>query len=171
LARFKLRVAGITATAVALTLVAAAVAGGVAVKVTLTGTCVQTNKLDGNGVLVSSTVTCDATGTCKCLAGTTLAYHVVSRSPGTGADGREQGRLTATSAEGTVRLSLLGVRTAAGVSTGKWTLGRTTGFHGLRFRSKGSYTMTARTTSNPATASATSVRISATVGCWQCPEA
>src|SRR6185437_12485907 len=54
------------ALALALVVSATAAAGGKTVQSTLTGKCSAANKLEHNGALLSTTVVCNATASCKC---------------------------------------------------------------------------------------------------------
>ena len=87
----------------------------------------EVDTLDNLGVLKAFKLTCTAAGPCKCQGATKLTYRSVSVLSGTGAPGSEKGTLVASGPAGTATLSFRGTRTSLGVSTGRWTLGKTTG--------------------------------------------
>lgn len=150
-------------------LAATAHAGGSPLReATLRGTCTVATTLDANGVVTRSLLTCAARGSCACAGPTTLVYHTATTSPGNGAPGRELGTLTASGSLGSVTLDLAGTRTGAGGSEGSWTLARAAGFAGLALVSHGAYrSQTTDLNPLPGTRS-TSVRITASIGCWDC---
>jgi|SRR5579871_1567994 len=152
----------------ALVLTVTAAAGTDKVTANLTGQCVEVDKLDSLGVLKSFTLTCKATGPCKCQGTTKLSYTSISVLSGTGAPGREKGTLLASGPAGSATLSFKGTRTALGVSTGTWTLGKTTGLPGVKFTRHGSYTTNTKTISTVTGTQQSSVKIAATFGCWNC---
>jgi hypothetical protein len=159
----------VVAAVAALAAAGARAAAPVAVKATLSGTCALDNTLDSNGVVTRSTLTCSAKGACACGgAATRLLYQAVAVSPGNGQPGREQGTLTATGAHGSVTLSLVGTRTALGLSKGTWALGKVSGLAAAGLERRGAYTTeTTELDPIPGTTS-TTVRISAAIGCWAC---
>jgi hypothetical protein len=134
----------------------------------LTGQCVEVDKLDSLGVLKSFTLTCKATGPCKCEGTTKLSYTSVSVLSGTGAAGHEKGTLVASGPAGSATLSFKGTRTALGVSTGTWTLAKTTGLPGVKFTRHGSYATNTNTLSSVTGTQQTSIKIAASFGCWNC---
>jgi hypothetical protein len=138
------------------------------VTASLTGQCSEVDSLDSLGVLKSFTLTCTATGLCKCQGTTKLTYRSVAVLSGTGASGHEKGTLTASGPAGSATLSFKGTRTSLGVSTGSWTLGKTTGLPGVKFTRHGAYTTKAKTTQSVTGTKQTFVRIAASFGCWNC---
>jgi hypothetical protein len=138
------------------------------VSANLTGQCVEVDTLDKLGVLKSFTLTCKATGPCKCQGTTKLSYTSVSLLSGTGASGREHGTLVASGPAGSVTLNFKGTRTSLGVSTGTWTLDKTTGLPGVTFTRHGSYTTNTKTISSVVGTQQTSIKIAARFGCWNC---
>ena len=152
----------------ALVLAVGASAGTKNVTANLTGQCVEVDKLDSLGVLKSFTLTCKATGPCKCQGATKLSYTSVSVLSGTGAPGHEKGTLVASGPAGSATLSFKGTRTALGVSTGTWLLGKTTGLPGAKFTRHGSYTTSTKTLSTATGTQQSAVKIAATFGCWNC---
>jgi hypothetical protein len=147
---------------------AAAAAAATPVKATLIGTCVITNVLNTNGVLSKSIETCDAAGKCNCPAGTTLTYHAVASSPGTGVKAHEKGNLIAAGPGGSATISLVGTRTADGVSNGSWLIGKHSGFAGVHLRTRGGYETRTKDLSKSSIAMSFPVRVSATIACWVC---
>ena len=89
-------------------------------------------------------------------------------SPGNGADGRETGTFVASGSIGTVTLNFKGTRTALGVGTGTWTLGKVKGYAGIKLVKGGSYSVTTKTISQIVGTLDSVVRITATFGCWAC---
>jgi hypothetical protein len=152
---------------------AAAGSTQLAVKVTLSGTCASKNTDDHNGVVISSTLTCQAKGDCNtCAAATRLVYETTTVSPGNGAPGKLRGTITATGRHDSVTLALLGTSATnmAGIALGKgtWTLGHLSGVSRASLVRGGTYTTeTTTVTSIPGTTE-TTVRISAAIGCWTC---
>jgi len=148
---------------------AAAATPAPTVKATLNGTCVLQNVLNGNGVLAKSILTCDGSGTCRCpAAGTKLTYHARSSSPGTGVPAHENGHFSAAGPDGSVTVDLVGSRTSDGLSKGSWTLGKVSGYKGVRLHQRGTYATTARSLTHDTLATTFAVRISATIACWAC---
>lgn len=147
---------------------ATALAATVPVKATLNGTCVIDNVLNSNGVLSKSIETCDATGKCKCPAATTLTYHAVSSSPGTGVKAHEKGNLVASGTSGSATISLIGTRTSDGVSNGSWALTKHSGFAGVHLRTRGGYEIKTARLGTESTALTFPIRVSATIACWAC---
>jgi hypothetical protein len=153
----------------ALAAAGARAAAPVVVKATLAGTCTLDNTLDSNGVVTRSTLSCRATGTCTCGgAATRLLYQAAAVSPGNGEPGREQGTLTATGAHGSVALSLVGTRTALGLSKGTWALRKASGMAGAGLEKRGAYTTETTELEPISGTTSTTVRISAAIGCWAC---
>jgi hypothetical protein len=152
----------------ALAVAVAASAGTNTVTANLTGQCHEVDTLDNLGVLKYFVLTCNASGPCKCQGATKISYTSVAKLSGTGASGREHGTLVASGPAGTVTLNILGTRTSLGVSTGDWTLGKTTGFPGVRFAKHGSYTTRTKTTETVIGTNQTSIKVAASVGCWNC---
>jgi hypothetical protein len=150
----------------------AAAATQVAVKVTLTGMCVSQNVDDHNGVVTSSTLTCQARAACSCQGATRLVYETATVSPGNGASGKEKGTLVATGPHGSVTLSLVGVRATTGpgvaMSKGTWTLGNVSGVARSGLASRGAYTTQTTSLTSVTGTTQTTVRISASIGCWAC---
>jgi hypothetical protein len=135
----------------------------------LTGQCLEVDTLDKLGVLKSFILTCKATGPCKCQGATKLSYTSVSRLSGTGASGRETGTLVASGPAGSsATLNFKGTRTALGVSTGTWTLGKTTGMTGAKLTRHGAYTTNTKTISSVTGTQQTSIKLAASFGCWNC---
>jgi hypothetical protein len=145
-----------------------AAAGAGTVSTVLTGKCTGTNTLDNNGALKSLTLSCSATGACKCGGTARLVYDTKTVSPGNGAGGRETGTLVATSPEGTVTLRVQGKRSALGAGAGTWTLGKVTGYKGVSLAPHGTYTASVKTVSAVTGTMVTNVRITAAFGCWDC---
>jgi hypothetical protein len=143
--------------------------GSDTVHTTLTGTCTLKNINNSIGTTLSTIVTCDAAGTCACRGTTKLAYHTESRYPATAPGGREQGHITATSAEGSVTLSVSGKRESGAMGTGTWTLGKVSGYAEFDFRKRGTYTVATKELSQIAGTTSSRVRITATLACWFCP--
>jgi hypothetical protein len=152
--------------ALALLAAGAAAAGGQSVQTTLAGKCSATDQLDANGALLSTTIVCNATGSCKCAGATKLVYSATAREPGNGANGHETGTLVASGPTGTVTLTFKGTRTALGQATGSWTLGTVKGFKGVRMARRGTYALTTKTISQIVGTQDTMVRISATLSPW-----
>jgi hypothetical protein len=67
-----------------------------------------------------------------------------------------------------VTLSLLGTRTALGLSNGSWALGEVSGFAGVELARRGAYTTQTTDLSPISGTTSTTVRISAAIGCWAC---
>ncbi len=134
----------------------------------LTGQCIEVDKLDQLGVLKSFTLTCTASGPCKCQGATKLTYKSVSVLSGTGASGHEKGTLVASGPTGSATLSLKGTRSSLGVSTGTWTLGKRTGLPGAKLATHGAYTTNTKTTQTVTGTQQTNVKIAASFGCWNC---
>lgn len=153
---------------VVLALAPAASGGNTNIHTTLTGTCTLKNIDDSIGVTVSSVVTCDAAGTCACRGTTKLVYHTESKYPATAPGGRETGRLTATSTEGTVTVALAGKRASIALGTGTWTLGKVSGYSGFNLRKRGTYSVATKELSKIAGTTTSRVRITATLACWYC---
>lgn len=143
-------------------------AGGSTVRTTLSGMCRETDKLDPNGALESSTIACTGKASCKCGGAAELTYTSTATEPGTGADGHETGTIVASGPLGTVTLRLAGKHTSLGGGTGVWTLVKSTGFKGVTLTRKGSYTTQTHTVSHVTGSMDTIVHISASVGCWRC---
>src|SRR5262249_48295327 len=118
--------------ALALVVSATAAAGGKTVQSTLTGKCSAANKLDHNGALLSTTIVCNATASCKCAGATKLVYKTIAAEPGNGGSGREAGTFVASGPGGTVTLNFKGTRTALGEAKGAWTLGPVKGLTGVK---------------------------------------
>jgi hypothetical protein len=152
----------------ALVLAVSAAAGTRTVTANLTGQCHEVDTLDQLGVLKYFVLTCNASGPCKCQGATHLAYTSVARLSGTGASGREHGTLVASGPAGSVTLSFKGTLTSLGVGTGTWTLGKKTGFSGVKLTTHGSYTTTTKTTATVTGTQQTSVKVAASFGCWAC---
>jgi hypothetical protein len=152
----------------ALVLASTASAGGKTVTTVLGGTCTEVQKLDSNGALKSLTLVCKTDGTCKCEGATKLTYSSSTLSPGNGADGRETGTLTAASSVGTVTLNFTGKRTALGVGTGTWKLGKVKGYTGVKLVKSGKYAVTTKTISQVVGSFNSVVRMNASFGCWAC---
>ncbi len=148
-------------------LLAALVAAGVAsaagtpVHAVLTGKCVEVKNLDALGALKSLSYTCTARSS-------KFAYNAKAAEPGTGASGHETGTLVATGPAGSVTLEFKGTRTADGVSSGTWLLGKVTGYKGVRLTRHGSYQTSTKTLSTTLGTLDSVVRITATIGCWSC---
>jgi hypothetical protein len=151
----------------ALLLVSSSWAERTAVHPTLKGTCTATDKLDANGVIVSSTLACKTSGTCSCAGTTRLVLSSTWKSPGNGGPGPERGTLTATAKKTTVTLKLTGSRDGSGDSHGKWVLVKAAGAKKSSFRRTGTYTAKTRTIGSDL-GPRTTVRISAHIGCWNC---
>ena len=162
------RMVFVVALVAALVLAVTASAGTGKVAASLTGQCVEVDKLDSLGVLKSFTLTCEATGPCKCRQATKLSYRSVSVLSGTGAPGHERGTLLASGPAGSVTLDFKGTRTALGVSTGTWTVGKTTGLADVKLTRHGSYTTSTKTISTVTGTEQSSIKIAATFGCWDC---
>jgi hypothetical protein len=164
--------------ALALGSAAGAAAGSGTVNATLSGTCLLKTKLDTNGVVTSSTITCEARGACACDGATRLVYQDTASAPGNGAPGHMKGTLTATGPGSSVTLALVGTGTSGGLDTGSvglvkgaWSLGKVTGLVLSRLVRGGSYT-TKTTTLNPITGTTSyTVRVAAAIGCWNCSPA
>jgi hypothetical protein len=154
--------------ALALVVCAAAAAGGKTVSSTLMGKCSATNKLDHNGALLSTTIVCNATASCKCAGATKLVYKTTAAEPGNGASGRETGTFVASGPQGTVTLNFAGTRTSLGDGKGSWTLGPVKGLAGVKLAKRGAYAVSTKTVSEIVGTPDTIVRISATLGCWVC---
>jgi len=154
--------------AFALVAAGTAAAGGKTVSSTLMGKCSATNKLDHNGALLSTTIVCNATASCKCAGATKLVYTTTAAEPGNGANGRETGSFVASGPRGTVTLNFKGMRTALGDGKGTWTLGPVKGLAGVQLTKRGTYSVSTKTISQIVGTQDTIVRISATLGCWVC---
>jgi hypothetical protein len=152
----------------ALVLAVSASADTKTVTANLTGQCLEVDKLDSLGVLKSFTLTCKATGPCKCEGATKLTYTSVSVLSGTGAPGREKGTLVASGPAGSATLNFKGTRTALGVSTGTWTLGKTIGLPGAKLTRRGAYTTTTKTISTVTGTQQSFIKVAASFGCWNC---
>jgi hypothetical protein len=153
---------------IALALAAGALAGGKTVKATVSGTCVETDKLDTNGALKSTTFTCTASGACACDGSTKLDYSYVSTEPGSGANGRETGIIVVTGSKGSLTFHLKGIHTAVGTGTGTWTIVKATGYGGVKLTRTGKYETGTKTLKQIPLTLKTTVRISTSLGCWQC---
>jgi hypothetical protein len=135
---------------------------------TLSGTCTVATTLDANGAVTASLVSCAARGSCTCAGPTSLVYRTATASPGNGAPGRERGTLTAAGPHGSVTLDLTGTRTGVGASQGSWRLDRASGFTGVSLVTHGVY-RSQTTDLHPITGTrSTTVRITASIGCWDC---
>jgi hypothetical protein len=153
---------------VMLALAPAAFGGNATVHTTLTGTCTLENHNNSIGTTLWSIITCDASGACACRGTTKLVYHTESKYPATAPGGREAGRITATSSGGSVILSLAGKRASITNGSGTWTLGKVSGYSGLAFRQRGTYTVTTKELSKVSGTTTSKVRITATLACWYC---
>ncbi len=142
-------------------------AGRPMVRPTLKGSCTALNRLDSNGVILSSTVVCKSTGSCNCGRKMQLVYTSTWRSPGTGAPGPERGTLTASARNLTVTLKLAGTKYGSGQSSGRWVLGKVSGAPRSSFRSRGTYTALDSTMGSDL-GPTTAVRISTRIACWSC---
>ncbi len=147
---------------------ASAAAGGKTVTSVLNGRCTEHDTLDANGALKSLSLTCQATGACKCGGATKLTYASTTLEPGNGASGKESGTLVAAGPNGTVTLKFSGPRSALGAGAGTWTLGKVIGYKGMKLVSHGRYTATTKTLSAVVGSHESVVRINASFGCWQC---
>jgi hypothetical protein len=147
---------------------ATASAGDKTMSTALSGTCTEVQTLDHNGALKSLTVNCRTEGTCKCEGATRLTYSSKTVSAGNGADGRESGTLVAASPVGTVTLIFTGKRTALGLGTGTWTLGKVKGYSGIKLVTRGKYSVTTKTLSQVVGSFNSIVRMNASFGCWAC---
>jgi hypothetical protein len=154
--------------ALAASSVAAPSAATPTLRAALKGSCTVTTRLDANGVVTGSTLTCEAKGACACAGPTRLVYESSTTSPGNGAPGRERGTLSAAGALGSVTLALTGTRTGVGQSEGTWTLAKASGFAGVRLLKRGVYS--SRTTDLEAILGtrSTTVSIAASISCWDC---
>jgi hypothetical protein len=152
----------------ALVLAVTASAGTKTVTANLTGQCNEVDTLDSLGVLKYFVLTCNAVGPCKCQGATKLSFASRARLSGTGASGRETGTLVASGPAGSATLMLKGTRTALGVSTGTWTLGKTKGFAGVKLTTHGAYTIKSKTTQTVTGTQHSMIKVTASVGCWNC---
>jgi hypothetical protein len=156
------------ALAAGLVVAATASADSKTVRATLSGKCSEIHALDHNGATTSVTVTCATTVKCSCQGSTQLALNVKAVEPGTGADGKETGTLVASGPKGTVTLRLAGKHTSLGVGKGTWTLLRKSGYAGVQLARQGTYTTTQHTLSHLMGTPDSTVRIAATIECWNC---
>jgi hypothetical protein len=153
---------------IALALGGGALAGGKTVKATISGTCVETDTLDHNGALKSTSFSCTASGACACDGSTKLDYSYVSTEPGTGANGRETGTIVVTGPRGALTFRLKGLHSAVGIGTGTWTIVKATGYSGVRLTRTGKYETGTKTLKQIPLSMKTTVKISTSLGCWQC---
>ena len=65
-------------------------------------------------------------------------------------------------------LKFSGQRTALGVGTGNWTLGKVKGYTGIKLVRRGKYTVTTKTISPVVGSFSSVVRMKAAFGCWAC---
>jgi hypothetical protein len=172
--------AGLLAALLALALVAGASGAATAsapIKTTLAGMCSQVNKLDHNGALASATVTCTASGPCKCgAAGTKLTYSTHAVESGSSSSSLETGTIVATGPQGTITLVLsgkrstepLGLTASVDVGKGTWKLGKVTGYTGIQLAHSGTWSTTTKTVREITGSLNTVTSVAATVGCWRC---
>jgi hypothetical protein len=159
---------GLLAVLAAAVLVAAgtASAGGKTLQISLSGRCNATDKFDANGALQSTTIVCNATGSCQCRGSTKLTYTTTSVQAGNGNPGPEHGSFVASGATGTATLVFKGSRTALGEGKGTWTLGTVKGYGGVRLVRRGTYSVTTKTLSSVVGSRSTVVRVTATLSPW-----
>ncbi|HEY4345948.1 MAG TPA: hypothetical protein VGM80_00035 [Gaiellaceae bacterium] len=154
--------------ATGLVLATGASAGGKTVQATLSGKCAETDTLDQNGALKSAKVTCTGAVKCACGGSTRLDYSVTASEPGTGANGRESGTLTATGPSGTLTFALKGIHSSVGGGSGTWKLIKTVGYQGVKLTRSGHYSTTVHAVRQIPLSMNTIVKISASLGCWAC---
>ena len=65
-------------------------------------------------------------------------------------------------------LSFTGKRTALGVGTGTWKLGKVKGYTGVKLVKSGKYAVTTKTISQVVGSFNSVVRMNASFGCWAC---
>jgi len=160
----------------ALVLAVGATAAAKTVQASFTGKCKEIDTLDHNGALASARNECSTTARGKFAGATRLALASFEKERGTGAPGLEHGTLVATGPQGTVTLDLKGKReyltTSKGASyiqeSGTWTLGKVTGYAGVRLARSGSYKTIISTLSQVTGSKVTLVRVAGTFGCWNC---
>lgn len=159
---------GVLVLLAAAVLVAAGIAsaGGKTLQITLNGRCNATDKLDANGALLSTTIVCNATGSCSCGGSTKLTYTTTSVQAGNGNPGPEHGSFVAAGSAGTATLTFKGTRSALGAGKGTWRLGKVTGYKGVRLVRHGTYAVTTKTLSSVVGSRITVVRVTATLSPW-----
>jgi hypothetical protein len=153
-------------TAAALATAGTAAAGGKTLRISLSGRCTATDKLDANGALLSTTIVCNASAACSCAGSTKLTYTTTSVQAGNGNPGPEHGSFVASGPTGSATLEFKGSRSALGAGKGTWTLGTVKGFKGVRLLRRGTYNVTTKTLSSVVGSRSTVVRVTATLSPW-----
>lgn len=146
------------------------------VQATFGGKCTEIDTLDNNGALASARNNCSTVAKGKFAGASQLALATFEKERGTGSPGIEHGTLVATGPQGSVTLDLRGKReyltTPKGASyiqdSGTWTLGKVTGYTGVRLARSGTYKTIVTTLSQVTGSKVTVVRIAGAFGCWNC---
>ncbi len=138
--------AGLVALAVVAATIAVAPAGAHVTAVgasTVTGTCAEKDTMNSDGSLASYVITCNAKGTCSCVAASTVVWQTATKFPGSGSAGPQTGKVTATGKSGSLVLAVAAKATSAGKATGTWKLLDAAGYTGKLVRS-GTFTSTTK---------------------------